>query len=46
MCMMGVDMSPALASLATGKNHYYDRFFLAIRSLVFPVYGGRMLIGC
>ena len=29
------DISPALASLSTGKNHYYDRFLLGISSLVF-----------
>lgn len=51
--MMG-DISPALASLLTGKNHYYDRFLLGIGSLVFlsagnaadRVGGGKQRISC
>lgn len=34
LCMMGVDVSPALASLSTGKTHYYDRFLLGIGTLI------------
>lgn len=42
---MGVDVSPALASLSKGKNHYYGRFLLATSSLIFLSLKGADAVG-
>lgn len=43
--MMGVDVSPALASLSTGEKHYCGRFHLGSGSLIFLAQNRGVLMG-